>query len=261
MEPFNTQLENKSIFNFLLKSLGLNTFYICEKEGIKFKLPCQIIKEACVETFEQCVNAQNNGANRIELCADLCKGGTTPSYGMIKMVKEKLKIPVFVMIRPRGGNFVYSEEEIKIMLCDIEMCISLDVDGLVFGILDNQSQIDFDKNKRIMDFIQHYIAEKNKKIPMDKIKKFEVTFHMAFDEIPSQYHFNTIDLLIDLGFTRILTKGCQSKALDGIENIKKYLQYSNERIIILPGGGLTKENYLNFVELSECREVHGTKIV
>lgn len=147
------------------------------------------------------------------------------------------------------------------MLNDIEMCISLNVDGLVFGILNDENRIDYEKNKKLMDHIKFLIQEKKQKNSENPIKNFDVTFHMAFDFIPYHFQFDTIDSLAALGFTRILTKGCISKALDGIENIKKYVSHANGKIIIMPGGGVTKENYMKFVKECNCIEVHGTKIV
>ncbi len=110
------------------------------------------VLEACVETIQQAINAENNGANRIELCADLKVGGITPSYGFINLVKELLNIPIFVIIRPRGGNFVYEDLEIEIMKRDIKACINLNVDGLVFGILTDTNQIDLEKTKDLINY-------------------------------------------------------------------------------------------------------------
>jgi len=126
-----------------------------------------MIKEACVESFEKSLEAQNNGANRIELCENLAVGGTTPSYGTVKVCLEKLNIPIFPMIRARGGNFVYSKEEIEIMKEDIKAFKDLGVKGVVFGFLTSDNKIDLELTKELVDLAY----------PM------EVTFHKAIDEI------------------------------------------------------------------------------
>ena len=126
-----------------------------------------MIKEACVESFEKALEAQSNGANRIELCENLAVGGTTPSYGTVKICLEKLNIPIFPMIRARGGNFVYSKDEIKIMKEDIKIFKELGVKGVVLGCLTSDNKIDLEFTKELVDLAY----------PM------EVTFHKSRDEI------------------------------------------------------------------------------
>lgn len=220
----------------------------------------QIIKESCVETIEECLNSEKNGASRIELCADLCQGGTTPSYGIVKIAKKLLNIPVFVIIRPRGGNFIYDENELNIMISDIEILKrELNVDGFVFGILTKDNRIDYEKNKIMVDLIKSIDRDLGKQNKLNTPSS--ITFHMAFDCIDDDKKNESIDTLASLGFHRILTKGCSTNAVDGIENIKKYVDYSNGRIGIMPGGKVTYDNYMKFVEYASCTEVHGTKIV
>ncbi|GAA0743032.1 copper homeostasis protein CutC [Clostridium oceanicum] len=201
------------------------------------------IKEACVGSFKEAKKAQELGASRIELCDNLKEGGTTPSYGTIIQTKSYLDIPIMVIIRPRGGDFVYSKYEIEIMKKDIELCKGLGVDGVVFGVLDENKLI----NKNVMKEL------------VDLAKPLDVTFHMAFDEIKDKEE--AIEELIELKVDRILTKGCKTNAFDGKEIIRKLTSKSKDKIIILPGGGITKENYLDIINYTKVKEVHGTKIV
>ena len=211
-----------------------------------------IIKEACVVNFSQAKKAYELGANRLELCFDMANDGITPSYGTAKQIKENINIPAFCMIRPRGGNFVFDKNEINIMLDDIEIMVkNVKVDGIVIGCLTKDNEIDVDTTSKLINKAR----EINKNI--------QITFHMAFDEIndiENNYKKN-IDILINLGCNRILTKGCKKNAFEGKENIKKYIEYANGRIIIMPGKSVNNENYKILVNETNCKEVHGTKIV
>jgi copper homeostasis protein len=208
-----------------------------------------ILKEACVESIQECLEMERRGASRVELCSDLAKSGTTPSFGVVKVAKESLKIPIFVIIRPRGGDFVYDENEMKIMLNDIKIFKEINVDGFVIGILNKENELDYEKNKTLIDEIKK------------GNNKASITFHMAFDEIPMDSKLSAIDKLVELGINRILTKGCKTKAEDGLENLRKFVEHSNQRIIIMIGGKVTSENYEKIVDFTGCSEVHGTKIV
>ncbi len=202
-----------------------------------------IIKEACVGNYREAKKADELGADRVELCDNLMEGGTTPSYGTILLAKEKLNLDIFPIIRPRGGDFVYTEDEILIMEKDIELCKKAKVDGVVFGILTKDNKIDEEKNKRLIE----------------KAEGLNITFHMAFDEIEDSK--SAIDTLIKLGVDRILTKGGKVSALNNVDALKELIEYAGEDIIILPGGGVTKDNYMELVEKTKAKEVHGTRIV
>jgi copper homeostasis protein len=211
-----------------------------------------LIKEACVTNYSQAKRAFELGANRLELCFDMSNDGITPSFGTAKQIKENINIPLFCMIRPRGGNFIYNKNEINIMLDDIFILIKYaKIDGIVIGCLNKNNEIDIEANKLLINKAR----ELNKDI--------QITFHMAFDEIKDiniEYQKN-IDLLINLGINRILTKGCKFNCFQGKDNIKKYLEYANDRIIIMAGKGITNENYMDIVKYTKCKEIHGTKIV
>ena len=202
-----------------------------------------MIKEACVESFEKALEAQNNGANRIELCENLAVGGTTPSYGTVKVCLEKLDIPIFPMIRARGGNFIYSKDEIEIMKEDIKIFKELGVKGVVLGCLISNNKIDLELTKELVDLAY----------PM------EVTFHKAIDEIQNPLDY--IDDLVNIGIKRILTSGGKATALEGKDLINEMIKKSNGRLKIVVAGKVTKENLNGLSNLISADEFHGKLIV
>ena len=200
------------------------------------------IFEACVGNYNEAIKAESLGANRIELCDNLSEDGTTPSFGNIKKAINTLKIPVMVIIRPRGGNFEYSEDEVEIMLEDIKMCKELGAYGVVIGALQGK-KIDLNLTKRLVE----------------EAKPMKVTFHMAFDEIEDKKE--AIDQLVELEVDRILTKGGRGNALIGRDIIKDLIKYAADRIIIMPGKGVNKENREYILEYTGAKEIHGTRVV
>ena len=202
-----------------------------------------MIKEACVESFEKALEAQNNEANRIELCENLAVGGTTPSYGTVKVCLEKLDIPIFPMIRARGGNFIYSKDEIEIMKEDIKIFKELGVKGVVLGCLISNNKIDLELTKELVDLAY----------PM------EVTFHKAIDEIQNPLDY--IDDLVNIGIKRILTSGGKATALEGKDLINEMIKKSNGRLKIVVAGKVTKENLNGLSNLISANEFHGKLIV
>ena len=199
--------------------------------------------EACVKSLEEALKAEKFGADRVELCDNMIEGGTTPSYGTIALAKEMLNIPTMVMIRPRGGDFTYSEVEFNIMKKEIELCKYLNVYGVVFGILNKDKTIDVERVKEIVNLA----------------KPMKITFHMAFDEVLNKEQ--AMEQLIEIGVDRILTKGGAPNATEGKEVLRDLIQKAGDRIIILPGGSLTKNNCKDFGEYVKAKELHGTKIV
>lgn len=199
--------------------------------------------EVCTGSYNEALEAQRKGADRIELCDNLLEGGTTPSYGTIKRAKKNIEIPFNVIIRPRGGNFIYSKTEKEIMIEDIKICNSLKVNGIVIGALKENNNIDIEFIKEVM------------KINETK----EVTFHMAFDEIEDKKR--AIDILSELKVNRILTKGGEISALKNLDYIKELISYAGDRIIIMPGGGVNKENRSYVSEKTNALELHGSKII
>lgn len=202
-----------------------------------------MIREKCIGNFLEAIEAQELGAERVELCDNLTEGGTTPSYGTIKMVVEKLNIPTFVIIRPRGGDFYYTPEEIEIMKEDIKVCKNLGVKGVVIGALNRDNTINYEA---IQDMIT-------------LAKPMSVTFHKAIDELKDPV--SEVKKLAKIGVNRILTSGTKETALEGKEILKKMIKEAGDEIIIIVAGKVTKENLNEISTLIPTKEYHGKKIV
>lgn len=202
-----------------------------------------LLFEACVGNYNEAVEAEKRGASRIELCDNLLEGGTTPSYGTIKKAMENIKLPINVIIRPRGGDFVYSKEEFEIMVEDIKICKQLNVNGIVIGCLRKDNTID----------------EEGLKLLVENAEGLSVTFHMAFDEIDDKK--KAIDKLVEYKIDRILSKGGEISATNNLDTLKDLIEYANDRIVIMPGGGVNKDNKYDVANHTGAKEVHGTKIV
>ncbi|MGL4332836.1 MAG: copper homeostasis protein CutC [Bacteroidales bacterium] len=194
--------------------------------------------EICVYSYESAMNAQSAGADRIELCAGLPEGGTTPSYGMIRKVCSDLTIPVHVIIRPRGGDFCYSSEELDIMVHDIICAKDLGASGVVVGVLDRYGNVD--------------LAGMSKLIKASE--GMSVTFHRAFDMCADP--FVALEEIIALGCDRILTSGQANKASQGTELLCKLVKAANERIIIMPGCGIHSLNIGKLIDETQAQEYH-----
>lgn len=202
----------------------------------------KLLKEACVENFDQGYYAFREGADRIELCDNLAAGGTTPSYATIAAAREFISIPSAVIIRARGGNFEYSDMEKNIMLQDAQMAHDLGIAGLVVGALKN-SELD-------VEFLQQC---------RDIAKNCEIVCHMAFDDTKNLSE--SLNTLIKLGYDRVLTKGGSGKASENITVLKQLVQHAGNKITILVGGGVTKDNYLDLARETGAIEFHGRKII
>lgn len=198
--------------------------------------------EACVGNYKEAVLAAQRGANRIELCDNLMEDGTTPSYGTIKKTLEKLDIPVMVIIRPCGGDFSYTKDELEIMKYDVQMCKDLGASGVVIGAIK-----DFKVDENIIREL------------VSIAKPMTITFHMAFDEIEDKY--SALDQLIDLGIDRVLTKGGNENAMANRDSLRDLVKYANGRISIMPGKGVNKENRDFILEYTGAYEIHGSKVV
>lgn len=202
-----------------------------------------MIKEACIESFTEAFSSQLAGAGRVELCENLAVGGTTPSYGTIKACIEKLNIPVFVMIRPRGGDFCYSPQEVEIMKTDIVLCRQMGVPAVVFGLLTNDRRIDEEHTRKLIALAR----------PM------QVTFHKAFDKLDDP--FEGLEILIRLGADRVLTSGTKNTALEGKHILNKLIEKANGHITIVAAGKITAENLAGLSRVIRTTEFHGKKIV
>ena len=202
-----------------------------------------MIKEACVESLVDAIEAEKRGADRIELCDNLSQGGTTPSYGTIKIALSTLKIPVFPIIRPRGGDFYYTPAEIEVIKEDIKVCKSLGAKGVVLGLLTKDKKIDFEVLSQLVELA----------------KPMEVTFHKAIDELEDPTL--VIDELINIGVKRILSSGTKPTALEGKDMLNKMIEKAGDRLTIVVAGKVTKEILPEVSNLIPAKEYHGKVIV
>ncbi|WP_336732452.1 copper homeostasis protein CutC [Chryseobacterium sp. VD8] len=199
------------------------------------------IEIACFNP-ESAIIAFENGADRIELCDGLSEGGTTPDFETVKKLREKINVPIFVMIRPRGGNFTYSDDEFEQMKSDLIQLKSLNVDGFVFGILDENDEVNIEQNKILVELA----------------KPYPCTFHRAFDRAKDLE--KSLEKVIECGFTIILTSGQKPNVSEGKENLRKLVALSNGRIEILVGGGLRSSNIQEIREFTKAGYFHSSAI-
>ena len=196
--------------------------------------------EVCAGSLNSAMNAQVGGAQRVELCDNLSEGGTTPSPGIISQAVKQLNIPVFVLIRPRVGDFLYSEAEYEAMKADILFCKKHGVKGAVLGILNADGTIDKDRTAGLVQLAR----------PM------QATFHRAFDM--TRNPFAALEDIINLGFDRILTSGQASNDIEGADLIAQLIKKAGNRIIIMPGGGITENNVTDLINSTGAKEVHAS---
>lgn len=195
--------------------------------------------EICANSVESCVEAQRGGADRVELCAGIPEGGTTPSYGDVVVARRVLTTTkLHVIIRPRGGDFLYSDLEKEIMLEDVRMARRLGVDGVVFGALTAEGDVD-------MEFMRQLMKE---------AEGMSVTFHRAFDVCRDPRV--ALEQIIELGCDRILTSGQMPKAEEGVELLRELVERAGERIIIMPGCGVNASNIAHIAEATGASEFH-----
>ena len=199
----------------------------------------EFMVEVCANGVESCIAAQEGGADRVELCAGIPEGGTTPSYGEIKVARRVLTATrLHVIIRPRGGDFLYTDLEVERMAADIAVCRDLGADGVVFGCLMADGSIDMEKNRYLLECA----------------RGMSVTMHRAFDRVadPEQ----ALEAIIDLGFDRILTSGQRPKAIQGAELLAKLNQKASGRIILMAGSGVTEQNIRQLHDETGLHEFH-----
>ena len=192
--------------------------------------------------LESALIAQENGADRVELCAEMNLGGITPSLQLIKEARKKLSIDLYVMIRPRGGNFVYSEEEFELMKNQILEIKKLNINGFVFGILNSDNTINKDQNKELVELA----------------KPFPCTFHRAFDAVVNP--FEALEELMECGFQTILTSGNAPNVNEGINQLELLVQKANNRIHIMPGGSLRTSNIDEIKKKTKANFFHTSAI-
>lgn len=196
--------------------------------------------EIAVFNIQSATLAANTGADRIELCENPADGGTTSSYGYLKTAREKISIPVFPIIRVRGGDFFYNDDEFAVMKKDVLLCKDLGFEGIVIGLLNKDASVDKVKTKRLVDAAY----------PM------EITFHRAFDRTKDA--FQSLEDIIDCGCQRILTSGQVPNAFDGKDLIKKLIEQADDRIIIMPGSGIRSNNIKQIADYTHAKELHSS---
>lgn len=186
----------------------------------------KMLVEVCANSLQSAINAEAAGADRIELCSELGVGGITPSHGLIRLVKERLSIPVHVLIRPRGGHFTYSPSEFEVMLADIAFCKDIGVDGIVSGVLKADLRLDTERTQQLKE----------------RARPMHFTFHRAFDWVTNPVE--TLKVLGDMGVDTILTSGGKASAFQGLSDIKAWQH--NTGMTIMAGGGVNPENAVAF---------------
>lgn len=194
--------------------------------------------EICVDSCEGVRAARDAGADRVELCANLLEGGTTPSLGAIRRARTVTGIGLHVIIRPRGGDFLYSDDEFAEMTTDILAARDEGANGVVFGLLQSDGRVDAERSRLLIEAAR----------PM------AVTFHRAFDMAADP--FEALETLIDLGVERVLTSGQEESVLEGLPLITSLHQRAGDRIIVMPGGGITARNVERITRESGVREIH-----
>ena len=197
-----------------------------------------MLVEACVDSIDSAIEAELGGADRVELCGELLQGGVTPSAGLIGGVCDRIKIPVFALIRPRTGDFLYVDDELDVMLRDIEIIRSLNVEGIVIGALTRDGDVD-------IGTLYTLIAAAG---------DMNVTFHRAFDFVKDQPV--ALEALIELGVDRVLTSGGAPSALEGAEVLAELVELGGTDITILAGGSINASNVAEVVRASGVKEVH-----
>lgn len=198
--------------------------------------------EICASTYQSAVNAQKGGAHRIELCEDLSVGGVTPKRDLIIQVVKDIAIPINILIRPRRGDFVYSEKEFEKMLLDIEYCRSLGCNGIVSGVLKSDKSIDIQRTRQLIE----------------SSKPMKFTFHRAFDQTSNA--FEALEDLLQLGVNRVLTSGQAMTAIEGIQALKQLKNRANGKLDIVVGGSIRASNVLEFKK-EGFKEVHSSALL
>ncbi len=194
--------------------------------------------EICINSPESAVAAQAGGADRVELCANLLEGGTTPSIGAVRAARNHINIGLHVIIRPRGGDFLFNEIEVETMKADIEAVKAAGADGIVIGSLTAEGDIDVPQIQSLIEIA----------------RPLSVTFHRAFDMCRDP--FTALETLVDLGVNRLLTSGQEESVIEGLELIRDLNAKAGDRLIIMPGGGITPRNLPKLVQETGVKEVH-----
>jgi copper homeostasis protein len=197
-----------------------------------------VLHEICIDSISGARAAKSAGAHRVELCANLLEGGITPSRGMIRQARKVENIKLHVIIRPRGGDFLFDDDEFSVMEADIDTAKEERADGVVIGLLQADGAIDAARTRELIA----------------RARPLAVTFHRAFDMTPDP--FAALDTLISLGVERVLTSGQEASVLEGLPLIAELVRRAGEKVIVMPGGGITARNVQRIVAAAKPREIH-----
>jgi copper homeostasis protein len=203
-----------------------------------FTMPTRLVLEICVESLDRAVTAEQGGADRVELCSDLYSGGVTPSAEAMQAARRHVRIPIHALIRPRAGDFLYSDSEFETMKRDIRIAKELGMDGIVLGILNQNDQVD----RRRTSFL------------VKLAHPLPVTFHRAFDVCRNLSE--SLDAVIETGATRLLTAGGTTRVTNGITTLAELIENAGERIAIMPGGGIRASNLERILSQTGAKEIH-----
>jgi copper homeostasis protein len=204
--------------------------------------PSPVILEVCANSVTSAIAAQEGGAARVELCENLAEGGTTPSYGQLILARKHLHIKLYVLIRPRRGDFLYTDLEFEIMQADIRTCIEAGCDGVVIGMLKADGTVDKERCTELVRLARQW--------------GLGVTFHRAFDMCVDQYQ--ALEDIIEMGCERILTSGGKSTAMEGATVLSHLIEKAAGRITIMPGSGINENNVADLVHFTGATEVHSS---
>jgi copper homeostasis protein len=199
-----------------------------------------IVLEICADSVDSALAAQRGGAHRIELCSSLIEGGVTPSAGLMSIVRDLVSIHLYAMIRPRSGDFCYSDEEFAVMQQDIKVAKQIGANGVVFGILDHDGKVDVDRCRRLVD----------------TARPLKVTFHRAFDM--SRDLSQSLEEIIHAGVDRVLTSGAHEKVEEGLSELMQLNRAAGNRVAVMAGGGITERNVRRIMQETGVREIHAS---
>lgn len=199
-----------------------------------------ILLEICVDSVDSALAAQQGGAHRIELCGSLIEGGVTPSAGLMSVVRNQVSIDLYVMIRPRSGDFCYSGDEYEVMRQDVMVAKEIGANGIVFGILDQDGKVDVDRSRRLVDIA----------------RPLKVTFHRAFDMSRDLNH--SLEEIIHAGVDRVLTSGAEENVEEGLATLVRLNRAARNRLAVMVGGGITERNVRRIIQETGVREIHAS---
>lgn len=196
--------------------------------------------ELCIDSLQSALVADEAKADRIELCSHLDSGGLSPSYGLLSLVKERVSLPIHILIRPRAGDFCYDDSEFEVMQREVELAKKMEIAGVVIGILEPDGKIDIDRMRVLVELA----------------KPMSITFHRAFDFCSDPY--KALQEIIDLGCDRLLTSGQKRTAMEGANLIKELHQRAEGRLIVMPGSGINSQNAMELIKMTGVREIHAS---